>query len=261
MKNNPDQLFKSFCRGARRGQETTDSQEAPASSQSPDDSIKRYEHLSQATKSFIFTVIVKAGRTICTIHYPGVLQVTGYTEKDYAADPHLWFDMIHADDKDLVLRQIETLLRGDTPPPLKHRILHKDGTLRWVQNTSIPVFDAQGNLVAYDGLIIDITNLEHATEEKDRQINVLSSALVMVKSLHSLLPICSSCKKIRDDKGYWQQLETYFAGHYSAIAFTHGICPDCAKALYPQYHEAMNKEVCEPVTHLMLPFTGQDYSA
>jgi hypothetical protein len=48
------------------------------------------------------------------------------------------------------------------------------------------------------------------------------------------LPICASCKKIRDDGGYWQQLEVYISNHSDAD-FTHGICPDCMKKLYPEY--------------------------
>jgi hypothetical protein len=53
-----------------------------------------------------------------------------------------------------------------------------------------------------------------------------------VKSLSGLLPICASCKKIRDDKGYWSQVESYIQKHSDAT-FTHGICPDCVKKLYP----------------------------
>jgi len=60
----------------------------------------------------------------------------------------------------------------------------------------------------------------------------LRKALDEVKTLGSLLPICASCKKIRDDKGYWNQLEGYIQEH-TDTAFSHGICPDCAKKLYP----------------------------
>lgn len=60
----------------------------------------------------------------------------------------------------------------------------------------------------------------------------LQKSLVEAKILKSILPICSSCKKIRDDKGDWQQIETYLQAH-SEIKFTHGICPDCLKNLYP----------------------------
>ncbi|WP_243315572.1 ligand-binding sensor domain-containing protein [Geothrix paludis] len=65
----------------------------------------------------------------------------------------------------------------------------------------------------------------------------LSTALGQVKQLSGLLPICASCKKIRDDTGYWNQLEHYISAHSDAD-FTHGICPDCADALYPERRQA-----------------------
>lgn len=61
----------------------------------------------------------------------------------------------------------------------------------------------------------------------------LEEALANVKILGGLLPICSACKKIRDDQGYWRQIESYIARHTEAV-FTHGICPDCTKKLYPE---------------------------
>ena len=61
----------------------------------------------------------------------------------------------------------------------------------------------------------------------------IEKALAEVKKLSGLLPICASCKKIRDDKGYWQQIETYIRSH-SEADFSHGICPDCAQRLYPE---------------------------
>jgi len=74
---------------------------------------------------------------------------------------------------------------------------------------------------------------EHA-REKDELIAKLQDALDNIKRLSGLLPICSSCKKIRDDKGYWNQIERYIAEH-SEAEFSHGICPECVKKLYPQY--------------------------
>lgn len=209
--------------------------------QAPDESVRRYEQLVHAAKAFIFTVIVKDGHAVCTIRYPGVFQVTGYTEEEYATQPQLWLNMIHAEDQEIVFQQIAQLLRGETPPPIKHRITHKNGSICWLRNTSIPVFDSQGKLIAYNGLVVDISNIEFADVEQKHQITELTTALAMVKALHSLLPICSSCKKIRDDKGYWQQIDAYIAGHFSTIEFTHGICPDCAKRLYPQYYKDTSK--------------------
>jgi len=62
----------------------------------------------------------------------------------------------------------------------------------------------------------------------------LKKALAKVRLLSGLLPICASCKKIRDDKGYWNQIESYIRDH-SEAEFSHGICPDCAKQMYPAY--------------------------
>lgn len=81
--------------------------------------------------------------------------------------------------------------------------------------------------------------IEHkrAQQERERLISELREALAKVKNLSGLLPMCASCKKIRDDKGYWNQLEAYIRDH-SEADFSHGICPECAKKLYPEYANA-----------------------
>ena len=68
--------------------------------------------------------------------------------------------------------------------------------------------------------------------ERQRLTTDLKTALDYVKQLQGMLPICSSCKKIRDDRGYWNRIGSYLSAH-SDVEFTHGLCPDCAKALYP----------------------------
>jgi PleD family two-component response regulator len=75
-------------------------------------------------------------------------------------------------------------------------------------------------------------HLRALMKEKEKLIVELQEALAKVKTLSGLLPICSSCKKIRDDKGYWNQIETYIRQR-SEADFTHGICPTCAMKLYP----------------------------
>ena len=74
--------------------------------------------------------------------------------------------------------------------------------------------------------------IQQQSKEKDELIAKLQDALDNVKKLSGLLPICASCKKIRDDKGYWQQIEGYIREH-SEAQFSHGLCPDCVKKLYP----------------------------
>jgi hypothetical protein len=83
---------------------------------------------------------------------------------------------------------------------------------------------------------LDVTDRKQAEEEREKLIQELQDALAKVKTLSGLLPICSSCKKIRDDKGYWNQIEAYIRDH-SEANFSHSICPECAKELYPQLYE------------------------
>jgi PAS domain S-box-containing protein len=90
----------------------------------------------------------------------------------------------------------------------------------------------------YAGRIIvfrDITKRRRMEIEREGLISELQETLDQVKTLSGLLPICANCKKIRDDKGYWKDVETYINEHSDAT-FTHGICPDCMKKLYPEYN-------------------------
>ena len=81
---------------------------------------------------------------------------------------------------------------------------------------------------------IEIALVKHrAAKERDKLIAQLENALLQVKKLSGLLPICASCKKIRDDQGGWQQIEDYIATH-SEADFSHSICPTCARKLYPE---------------------------
>jgi len=78
----------------------------------------------------------------------------------------------------------------------------------------------------------EIRRRQDAERKNEELIGELKQALAEVKTLRGCLPICSHCKKIRDDQGYWQQIETYMREHIDA-EFSHSICPDCAKKLYP----------------------------
>ena len=80
----------------------------------------------------------------------------------------------------------------------------------------------------------EIAARKRVDAEKERLIEELQSALAEIKTLQGILPICASCKKIRDDKGYWQHVEMYVRDH-SEAEFSHGLCPECARTLYPEY--------------------------
>jgi len=78
--------------------------------------------------------------------------------------------------------------------------------------------------------------------EREKLITELKKASEKVDTLKSLLPICASCKKIRDDMGYWHQVEDFVREH-SNLEFSHGLCPDCAKVLYPDFYQ--KQKACE----------------
>ncbi len=86
---------------------------------------------------------------------------------------------------------------------------------------------------------VDLTRANLALErdiiERKRIEGELREALAQVKTLTGLLPMCANCKKIRDDKGYWNSVEKYISTH-SEAEFTHGICPECLEKLYPSYY-------------------------
>lgn len=76
-----------------------------------------------------------------------------------------------------------------------------------------------------------LSDLRKASDEKEKAIRELRGTLAEIKTLRGFLPICAKCKKIRDDEGYWNQIESYIEKH-SDVQFSHGICQECAKELY-----------------------------
>ncbi|MGC8660314.1 MAG: PAS domain-containing protein [Desulfomonilaceae bacterium] len=99
-----------------------------------------------------------------------------------------------------------------------------------------PIPDSDGKPLGCVHIARDIGERKREAEEKDRLIRELQRALAEVKKLSGLIPICASCKKIRNDKGYWQQVDEYVSANSDA-QFTHSICPDCSRRLYPELYE------------------------
>lgn len=114
----------------------------------------------------------------------------------------------------------------------RHR--KKDGTLIYADVTSH--ITTWNNRPARFVLAVDVTERVKADESLKKLNSELQASLDKVKMLRGLLPICAACKKIRDDKGYWNQVETYVAAH-SEAEFSHGICPECAARLYPGFYK------------------------
>lgn len=123
------------------------------------------------------------------------------------------------------------LLRHET------QIRRADGSLFWAEIGTRALRDGVSGSIFYEGSIEDISERHAAEQERERLIVELREALARVKKLSGLLPICASCKKIRDDHGYWNQLEVYISEHSDA-SFTHSFCPECVRRLYPEIFAA-----------------------
>ncbi len=125
---------------------------------------------------------------------------------------------------DLVDNQLveqETTLPGDST--------------RYINVRLFGLKDRQQNIQGKLLVLRDITTRKQLEEERENLIDTLQTALGQVKTLRGLLPICANCKKIRDDQGYWQDVAVYVRDHTEA-EFSHGICPDCLKGLYPEIY-------------------------
>lgn len=135
-----------------------------------------------------------------------------------------WAEGVHPDDFDRCLKiYTESFAKRETFE-MNYRLRRADGAYRWIFDRGVPYTDAEGIFKGYIGSCIDVTERIEAEEAlkkaKDEEIN----------ELRGFLPICAYCKKIRNDKNYWEQIETYISKR-SAALFTHGICPDCEERL------------------------------
>jgi len=121
------------------------------------ESEDRYRRITETMTDYVFRVQVIGGVAISTRHGPGCVAVTGYTAEDFAKDPGLWLRLVVPEDRALVLEQTADVEANRRMRPVEHRIVRKDGSLRWVRSTPVPQYAPDGTLLGYDGLIQDIT--------------------------------------------------------------------------------------------------------
>jgi len=137
----------------------------------------RLQILLSSITDYTYHVTIENNIAIKTTHGEGCFAVTGYKVEEFIEDTMLWYKIIYSDDQKIVNVQIRRLMKNKIANSIEHRIIHKDGNIRWIKNTYVPLLDDE-TLIGYDGLISDITNtklLEQQvlnavieTEEKER---------------------------------------------------------------------------------------------
>jgi PAS domain S-box-containing protein len=167
---------------------------------------------------------------------PRFWEVLGYDPSEKKHLSKEWQDLINPDDLKTALYNFAKHCEDSNHPyDQVVRYRHKDGHTVWVRCRGIAIRDETGKPIRMLGAHTDLTPQKIA-EEKLRQKTIeleetnkkLQDALANIKVLRGFIPICSNCKKVRDDEGYWNRIESYIKKH-SEAQFTHGLCPDCAK--------------------------------
>jgi len=196
------------------------------------ESEKRYRMLFEHAGDAIFILgsegknagkIIEANHTAAAMH--------GYTLNEL--QKMRITDLDTPDAAKASVGMIRRILDGEwIKTELRHR--RKDGTEFPVEmSAGLLELGGQKFILAVDR---DITARRQVETARENLIQDLKDSFEKIKTLKGLLPICASCKKIRDDKGYWNQIETYIATH-SEAEFSHGLCPVCAKKLYPGFNK------------------------
>lgn len=166
----------------------------------------------------------------------GAEKIYGYTAAEAIGRPTAMIaPPVSFGEISLILGRIRKGERVDRYETIRVR---KDGTPIDVSLTISPIKNSLGETIGVSAIERDITARKRTEAERNRLIEELKQALTKVNDLSGLLPICASCKKIRDDQGDWQQVETFIKAR-SCADFSHGMCPDCMSQWYPEYMPAV----------------------
>ena len=151
---------------------------------------------------------------------PAWERTLGFTREELMSRPFIEF--VHPDDRERTLKQNAAVRAGGKALGFENRYLCRDGSFRWLRWNAAP---DSGKHVIYS-VARDITERKRAEAEREQLVTELKAALAEVRNLQEILPICSYCRKIRDDENYWHTVEGYISQH-TGSKFSHSICPSC----------------------------------
>lgn len=146
-----------------------------------------------------------------------------------------WAGGVHPDDFNRCLKIYTEHFSKREIFEMEYRLRRYDGMYRWIFDRGVPYSDPEGNFKGYIGSCIDVT------QRKEAQDALKRSQEAEIKRLRGFLPICSYCKKIRNDRNYWEQIEIYISSHSDAV-FSHGICPECEKKVMADFEQKKKPE-------------------
>jgi PAS domain S-box-containing protein len=233
----------------------------------------RYRTLIEQIPAVVFMAFLDKAISEAYVS-PYIEAALGFTQEEWLEDPVRWYYQIHPDDRTRWSHEFAQMLLTNQPLSAAYQILARDGRVVCLQCEAKLVRDNQGRPWFIHGVGFDITELKQAEsslrkardeleirvqertaelakanaeltleiterqrieQDRERLIAELQESLAQIKTLGGMLPVCSFCKKIRDDQGNWQQMELYLRERTEA-EFSHSFCPDCAKQHYPEFY-------------------------
>lgn len=186
-------------------------------------------HLAAIVESAEDAIISKNLDGIVQSWNPGAERMFGYSAEEMIGQPILRLLPKGNEDEELTI--LARLRAGERLSNFQTVRRHKDGHLVPVSLTISPVRDQEGKIIGASKIARDVTAERESMIAQNALIERLQKALAEIKTLRGLLPICMHCKKIRDDQGFWQQMEIYFHAHTN-VEFSHGLCPECVVKHY-----------------------------
>lgn len=195
---------------------------------------EQYRRITEVVSDYIFSVHVVDGNPLETVHGRGCFAITGYSPEEFASNNFLWINMVFEDDRALVLMHVAGILSGKDTAPFEHRIVRKDGAVRWVRNTPVCQYDKEGKLIAYDGLIQDVTErrqAEEALQKSEEKYRIIADFTYdweeWIGPDGHYLYVSPSCERIT---GY--RPEEFIANPHLVIIITHPADQDMVAAHY-----------------------------
>ena len=233
------------------------------------ESERRYRRITEAITDYIFTVEVEDGLPLETVHGEACVAVTGYTPEEFAENPFLWIAMVPECDRGAVKQQAELLLQGEESPSLEHRIMRKDGAIRWVLNRLVPHYDSDGALLSYDGLIRDITERKGAekalreSEEKHRLIVENTNEVIMLTRPDGVITYVSPASRtvigFTPDELEGQQFQIVHPEDLAEVKIAHFMALKGSSASNLEYRILTGSDKIKWVSHSWAPITERGH--
>lgn len=164
------------------------------------DSEHQYRKLLESVTDYVYRVEVVGGQPVRTVHSPGAHAVTGYGVSRFENDKNLWLQMVYEDDRPIVVEQARRALAGSSVSPIEHRIVHRNGSVRWIRNTMV-VHTQNGVVVSYEGLITDVTERKMAEQalqlandqlkSMNEELRALAADDALFNELQNSLSVCN----------------------------------------------------------------------